>query len=499
MIRSTSNSHSRIKIDPQLIRRAIALTLPNRPGTIPLPGYIGRPGMVLMSDSHGEIESVLSISAALPSSIRFAIDLGDKVDHGPDPIGTNFVLQTMRIKRVLGNHDGMWIDAGLGIPSQSIELIRWLMRYNEIKFLTSDLGIILNPLKDYAEKYFPAGSHRIETKSKESPVMEAAATYLKIIAEAPIRFPEHAGTRLNESDLRVRRALFFKSGFDALRGPEKEIFGRLTGPERLLKADSDYFYRLIGGLKTFTEEEQTVMDHCASEFRNNEVFYDFVRWMVGEGDIHLTFRPYQGYPCGIIATHATIPLDENGDFKPFFGKTGRAVMLEIKERIQIAMEAWRHVVQHGDTTMMELHQEKINSLAYLPWTAGSPIYGRQMQTAARAVLPESSGTWEEPKEPFFTHFEKYTEPQDTDKTRRLIAGSFGIPDHNNFVIVRGHEPSKDGSFQVLAGGFVINIDGGLAAKYGRKGGALVFGDRGAAWLSYPGLEYSRVPLPMERH
>ncbi|MBI5700240.1 fructose-bisphosphatase class III [Candidatus Saganbacteria bacterium] len=101
----------------------------------------------------------------------------------------------------------------------------------------------------------------------------------------------------------------------------------------------------------------------------------------------------------------------------------------------------------------------------------------------------------EPKEPFFSVFEKAGDDQALARARRNIAQSFGFPDPNNFVIIRGHEPSKDGMAQVLAGGTVINIDGGMAPKYGGRGGALVMGSEGAAWLSYPGLAYTRVPLP----
>src|SRR3989338_3812226 len=70
--------------------------------------------------------------------------------------------------------------------------------------------------------------------------------------------------------------------------------------------------------------------------------------------------------------------------------------------------------------------------------------------------------------------------------------ALGIP---IILFVRGHEPSKDGMFQVFAGGTVINIDGGMAEKYGGKGGALVMGSAGAAWLAYPSMNYTRVPLP----
>jgi len=299
-----------LNIDKAFRDRVAKLSLRNREGKVDLPDYIGKPGMVIISDSHGETHTYLTLYEALPGTIKFGIDLGDKVDRGPNPLEMNYLLQTLRVKRTLGNHDAMWLAAGLGIKPQAIELVRWLMRYNEIDFLASEIGVNLQPLRVYAEKYFGEGSHRIATKSTLSRKMEAAATYLKIIAEAPVRFPEHANTELNDSDLRIRKALFFNSDLMDLTPGERDTFDRLTGGERLSEKDARYFYRLMGGLKTLNTEVQKFVDHFADEFRDNYSFYQFTRWMAGDGDIYLTFHTRQGYPCTILATHALIPIDE---------------------------------------------------------------------------------------------------------------------------------------------------------------------------------------------
>lgn len=486
----------RLSIDPELRERVANLSLLNRKGFITLPDYLGKPGMVLISDSHGETESYLTLYEALPAAVRFGIDLGDKVDRGPNPLEMNYLLQTLRVKRTLGNHDAMWLAAGLGIKSLAIELVRWLMRYNEIDFLATDIGVNLQPLRVYAEKHFRDGLHRIATKSQVSRKLEASATYLKIIAEARMRFPEHENTVLDESDLRIRKALFINAAADDLTPSEKDRFDHLMGGERLTGKYADYFYHLVGGLKTLNEEEQRIVDHFANEFRDNYSFYQFTRWMVAEGDLYLTFHRRQGYPCTVLATHALIPVDENGDLKELDGETGREALINTKERIQISLEAWRQYLEHDDMKLFELHADNIVRLGKLAWHVNSPLYGRQMQTAARAVLPESSGLWDEPEEPFFSHFEAEGNPEMVAHTRARIAKSFGFSDPDNYVIVRGHKPTKNGMFQILAGGTVINIDGGMAEKYGGKGGAIIFGSKGAAWLSYPSLEFTRVPLPV---
>jgi len=95
-------------------------------------------------------------------------------------------------------------------------------------------------------------------------------------------------------------------------------------------------------------------------------------------------------------------------------------------------------------------------------------------------------------------FEKGTDPEMMERAKRNIAKSFGFPNPENYVIVRGHKPTKDGMFEVLAGGTVINIDGGMAEKYGGMGGAIIFGSKGAGWLSHPSLQFTQVPLPVKK-
>jgi fructose-1,6-bisphosphatase len=246
-----------------------------------------------------------------------------------------------------------------------------------------------------------------------------------------------------------------------------------------------------------------VIEHFTNEFLDNYEFYRFVRWMIGNGDLYSAFRTRQGYPVDILATHATIPITKNGELSEFLGKTGRAAMLDMKNRIQLGMEAWRQMLEHGDPSLMQMHKDDIHAISKLPWDRTSPLYAREMQTAARAVLKEVTGTWAEPKGPFYTHFEKAKDPELVARIRVNIANSFGFNKPERYVIVNGHEPTKndknpDGEFAVLAGGTVISIDAGMAKNYGGKGGALVFGTQGAAWLANPSLTYTQVPLPQPK-
>ncbi|MCX5751569.1 MAG: fructose-bisphosphatase class III [Candidatus Saganbacteria bacterium] len=487
-----------LKPSEVFMERVVALTKTRRTGKVAIPDYVGTPGMVLVSDSHGEVERYACLYEALPSTVKYAYDLGDKVDRGPNPVETMYLLQTLEVQRGLGNHDAMWLAAGLGVPAQAIELVRWLMRYNEVNFLTSGFGIDLRPLQRYAEKYFPSGTHRIEVKSTISPSLEAAATYLKIITEATVRFPEHEETILNESEIRIRQALFFNDAEKALAPGELEVFKRLVSGNALSAEDRILFYRLMGGVRELNEAEEGIVKHVAGEFLRNYPYFNFVKWMIGEGDLYFTFRERQGYPCDILATHALIPIDEHGELLPIAGKVGRECFLDLKRKIKLGIESWRQYLDYGSTLMLDMHRATIDTLGMLPWDKSSPVYGREMATAARALLPEGSGLWKEPEVPFFTVFEKAADPAMLARAKVNIAKSFEFQNPDNFVIVRGHKPSKDGKFQVLAGGTVINIDGGMAANYGGKSGAIVFGSKGAAWLDANTMTFTRVQLPCDR-
>ncbi|MBI5700239.1 fructose-bisphosphatase class III [Candidatus Saganbacteria bacterium] len=229
-------------------------------------------------------------------------------------------------------------------------------------------------------------------KSKRYKCEEAAATYLKIIAEARVRFPEHQETVLNSSDIRIREALFIKDAIEALTPTERDVFGRITSGQELSDQDKDYFYYLMGGLKDLPDEEHAIVDHFAKEFKNNYAFYQFVKWMAGEGDLYLNYRVRHGYPCDVLALHATVPLTAEGELAEFDGKYGRDALLHLKDRIQLGLEAWRQLLEHDDSSLLQMHQDDIKILGLLPWDRRSPLYARQMQTAARAVLDEKTGT-----------------------------------------------------------------------------------------------------------
>ena len=466
-----------------------------RGSTLQLPEGLGHRLALVATDAHAEVERYLGGLENLPIFGRH-IDLGDKLDRGPEPLAANHMLEVTNppAHRLVGNHDAMWIGAGLGVKRLGIELVRWLMRYNEQDFLVNEMGISLTPLEDFAGKYF--ADARGHYKAKLSKTMEAAATYLEIIAEAPYRFPQHQNTTLNASELRVRKALFHKDAIADLEAGEKDMFDRLTAKAHVDEKDSDYFYRLMGGLKELNEEEQAVVDHFADAFRSSHAYFQLIECMVGRGDAYATLRMSQGAPYDMLFTHAGIPITEDGRLAEFNGKKGKEAFGALENDIRKAIIAWRWFIETGDSALLEADAEVIDRLGELPWGAESPLYMREMQTAARAVLEKESDLYKEPEGPFFSKWVSSTDSQFIHRVCREIGSSFGL-DPRRLLIVHGHKPNDEGHFIVGAGGHDLNIDAGTSEIYGGNGAFLLVGTNALYQFSLNDHSFSRVELNLE--
>jgi len=487
-----------LTIARQWKQRFLDLHAGHRIKPLELPKGIGQPLALITTDSHAEVERILSGLEKLPVFPRH-IDLGDKLDRGPEPLAANQMLEFTNppAHRLIGNHDAMWIGAGLGIPRLAIELVRWLMRYNEQEFLVQQMGVSLTPLESFANRHF--GDFRGHFKSSLSKPMEAAATYLKIIAEAPYRFPEHKNAELKNADLRLRAALFHNDAIEALEPAEKETFDRLTGDAKLSAKDTLTFYRLMGGLRKFDAEEQLVVDHFTEAFRSSHAYYQLIEYMVGRGDAYTTMTMSLGAPVDLLFTHAGIPITREGRLAEFHGKKGAEAFGALENDIRMAMTAWRHYVETGDREFLDMDAGIIDRLGELPWGSESPLYMRVMQTAARAVLEKGSGLYAEPEGAFFSHWagERSTDSEFVHRVCREISTSFGLSSRR-LVVVHGHKPEKtQGSFVVSAGGDDLYIDAGASDNYGGHGAFLLVGTGGMYRFALDKHEFHRIELGLE--
>lgn len=485
-----------LTIHPQWAKRFVDLHKGVRINPLKLPRGLGRALVLVATDVHGEVERYLAGLERLPI-FDHNIDMGDKLDRGPEPLAANQLLEITNppAQRLVGNHDAMWIGAGLGVERLAVELVRWLMRYSEQDFLVKEMGISLKPLEEFAARHF--ANARGHFKAEISTSMEAAATYLKIISEAPYRFPEHIETTLNDSDLRIRKALFHNDAYTHLTVGEKDTFKRLTGNAKLTEKDTEFFYRLMGGMRELDAEEQAIVKHFTRSFQESHAYFQLIECMIGDAEIYTTLRMAEGAPYDMLFTHAGIPITKEGTLKAYNGLKGKEAFDAIENDYKLAMTAWRWFVETGDKTFLEADSQVIDRLGELPWGAESPLYLREMQTAARSVLEKASGLYAEPEGAFFTHWVGSEDKHFVHRVCREIGSSFGL-DPRRLMIVHGHKPDKQhGLFKIGAGGHDLNIDAGTAKNYGGRGGFLLVGTNGLYQFNLHDHQFSPVEVNLE--
>jgi fructose-1,6-bisphosphatase len=204
----------------------------------------------------------------------------------------------------------------------------------------------------------------------------------------------------------------------------------------------------------------------------------------------------EGAPYDILFTHAGIPITEEGRLAEFNGRKGMEAFDALENDIRKGITAWRWFIETGDKALLEADADVIDRLGELPWGAESPLYMREMQTAARAVLEKESGLYEEPEGPFFSKWVSSEDPQFIHRVCREIGSSFGL-DPRRLLIVHGHKPNKKGYFVVSAGGHDLNIDAGTAESYGGNGAFLLIGTNALLQFGLFNHAFSPVNLNLE--
>jgi fructose-1,6-bisphosphatase-3 len=122
---------------------------------------------------------------------------------------------------------------------------------------------------------------------------------------------------------------------------------------------------------------------------------------------------------------------------------------------------------------------------YLWCGIDSPFSGRQFHTFERCYIEDKS-TWDEPKNPYFKHWED-------EKMVSMILSEFGL-DPVQGRIINGHTPVKArmGESPIKANGKLFIIDGGFCQAYqgttGIAGYTLIYNSHGMRLKSHRPFE-----------
>jgi fructose-1,6-bisphosphatase-3 len=229
-----------------------------------------------------------------------------------------------------------------------------------------------------------------------------------------------------------------------------------------------------------TEEESHVIDQLTDAFRHSEKLQRHIRFLYSHGGLYKIHN-------GNLLFHGCIPMNADGSLMEFTmgGKT----------------RSGKAFCDFAEKTARKAYYDKWNSMErklgmdFLWWLwAGrnSPLFGRDRMTTFERRFVADEGTWVEPKNAYYTHYQDAA-------VCDLLLKEFGL--EGDFChIVNGHVPVKvkKGESPVKGGGKLLVIDGGFSKAYqstsGIAGYTLIFTSRNMHIVSHQPFAGKRAAI-----
>ena len=382
--------------------------------------------------------------------------IGDLFDRGP---GAHKILDELMFHHNVdiqwGNHDIDWIGAAAGNPVCLFSVLRIAISYNNFDMLEDGYGINLRPLSMFAGEVYAGDPCRafqphILDENKYDPVDPALAAKMHKAVAVILFKLEGQLIQRNPSFGMEHRLLLDKLDLEkgVLRLGEEEYPLTDTHFPTLDPADP---YAL-------TEGEQALVDGIRTSFRHSAALKRHMDFLMTNGSMYKAIN-------GNLLYHGCIPMEADGSFSALEldGKTVRGkAMLDALDGI-----VRRAYYQHEPAC--------VDLMWYLWSGAKSPLFGKERMTTFERYftakdIPGAAALRSEPKDPYYTLFEK-------ESTVRAILEDFGL-DPETSHIINGHVPVKKGESPIKCGGRLFVIDGGISKAYqsttGIAGYTLIF-------------------------
>lgn len=395
----------------------------------------------------GAAESLIIAMATLIK--RLAVDrlhvVGDIFDRGPDPASIiELLMKHPNMDIQWGNYDILWMGAGAGCPASVLSVLRITVDYHNDATLERDYGISLRQLTEFCTRVYG---------DAEQKTMHQALTVLAAKLEGQI-IKRHPGYDMDDR-LMLERVDWNKYTVRL----ESGVYPLNT--QRFPTIDPAEPYRL-------SQEEQELVEAYVSMFRESKTLHRHLDFIYQKGSTYLTWN-------GNLLFHGCIPLTEDGQFAQvrhggrwYSGKG----LLDYADAVVTA--AW---VRHDESAF--------DMMWYLWCGCDSPFSGRMFHTFERSYVDDKS-TWEEPKNPYFKHWEN-------EDMVAMILREFGL-DPVKGRVINGHTPVKarKGESPIKAGGKLFIIDGGFCRAYqpttGIAGYTLIYNSHGLRLKSHRPFE-----------
>ncbi|MBQ0133767.1 MAG: fructose-1,6-bisphosphatase [Clostridiales bacterium] len=364
--------------------------------------------------------------------------VGDMFDRGSAAERViSELMQRKRVDFVWGNHDVLWMGAGMGNPACVANALRNSVKYGNFDTLEDGYGINVRPLAIFAvEQYADDPCLAFVPSRVTDCVTENAETNAKILkAISVIQFKLEGQLVMRHPEYHMEDRLLL------------DKMDRETG---VLQVGDRVWHSLDVALPTvdpadpykLSPAEQEVIELLCSSFARSDKLQEHVRYLMENGAMYRECN-------GNLLYHGCVPMNPDGSFKQvsFGGKTysGKAL--------------FDYCEQNCRKAMYDRRLENTDFLWYLWCGPSSPLNGKdKIATFERSFLQEEEAG-EEAKDPYYDLW-------DDPATADAILAEFGV-DGKYTHIINGHVPVKKrkGEEPIKAGGKFINIDGGISKAY----------------------------------
>lgn len=422
------------------------------------------------------IDTIISIGRAKEFVIavsnliqRLIIDrlhiVGDIYDRGPSP---HLIMDTLidyhNVDIQWGNHDILWMGAGLGSKACIANVIRICARYGNNDILEDGYGINLLPLAAFAmEKYANDPCEHFKIKTNKTTPLKAqihkAITVIQMKIEGNVieRNPNFEMEHRN-----MFRKTDFKKGTVIIGETEYEL------------RDKNFPTVDINNPLKLTPEESEIMENLRLAFLRSEKLQRHIRFLFAKGSIYLRCNSNLLY-------HGCIPLTEDGKLKVV---NVRGQKVKGRKYLDLAEKICREAYFNRANSA----KEKLNcDYVWYMWCGkDSPMFGKDSMKTFERYFVEDKATHTEEKNHYYTFYNE-------EETCDMLLEEFDLNPKISHI-VNGHVPVKvkKGESPIKANGKLYIIDGGFSRAYqpetGIAGYTLIYNSYGLKLVSHAPFE-----------
>ena len=400
---------------------------------------------------------------------RLAIDrlhvVGDIYDRGPAPHLIMDCLQEYHnVDIQWGNHDLLWIGAGIGNKACIANVIRICSRYNNHDILEEAYGINLLPLATFAMKHYGKDSCR-SFRPKEGVDNDLIAQMHKAISIIQFKvegiFAER-NPQFEMEDKELLKNINYHKGTVTIGGKEYQLNDPhfpTVNPDNPLE---------------LTKEEVTLLNKLKHSFMNSEKLQRHLKFLLNKGSMYLKCNSNLLY-------HGCIPLNSEGGLVEVnidgINYKGKSYFDKIEAIIRESFFNWEN---------NEKDKRNRDFLWYLWCGKNSPLFGKDVMRTFERYFIDDKKIHKENKNPYYQFINKK-------ETCEMILREFGLNPETSHII-NGHVPVKvkEGESPVKADGKLFMIDGGFSKAYrkttGIAGYTLVYNSYGIKIISLAPFE-----------